>query len=350
MIIDGYTHYRGINCEASVIRNVLKYYSSEYSEELIFGLDSSIGFMYFKAKNDQPDVALGKSEIFTKKSLNYLGVKCQGSSSLTGDAGWKKIKEDYLNKSIPVIARVDNAFLPYWNLPEEANFGGYFIVICGYNEENDTVYISDSEFDEIQQVTLKELSLARSSKKSPPVNPDNQIFILEPVTRNPDISKIGIVAVKQVVRNFLISPTGNTGLKGMSKFCNAMEDWSKSKVGTITEIYRDGTQIELPTLVFQMKQVGRYINGIGTGRGCYRYIFSQYLKDLYEITDRSELNDSFELLKESADIWDEIGCSFSDGIDQLQCEEAKDILDSAIEKCTKIIHTEKKAFDILKKL
>ncbi len=350
MQIDGYIHKTGKNCESSVIRNVLSYYGTDYDEEFVFGLDSSIGFMYYKNDEDKIDLALGKNEIFTGKSLNYLGVKTRMINSLTGDSGWNKILSEYVYNNIPVIVRVDNALLPYWDVPLEANYGGYFVIVYGYDKENKEVLISDSEFDKTQRVSLNDFRIARSSKLSSPINPNNEIYILEKPTRVPDLSKIGPVAVKNVVRNFIASPMNNMGIKGLNKFKKAMEDWPNVKKGIISETKKDGTITTTNVLNFQLQQVARFIDGSGTGGSCYRGLYAIFLQKVYKLTNKNEYFECFNYLNESSKLWSNIATLFKEAGNDITKDQIVDVLATALDNLQSIIDLEKKTFTVLRRI
>ena len=58
-VVEGFVHQYGVHCESSAIRDVLEYHGLRLSEEMVFGLDCTFGFIYWKQKSAIPPFHIG---------------------------------------------------------------------------------------------------------------------------------------------------------------------------------------------------------------------------------------------------------------------------------------------------
>jgi butirosin biosynthesis protein H-like len=183
-----YRHRPGEHCESACQRNLLLSLGLDVEESVIFGLDGGFGLSFFVSPGSEPDIVVGKQAIFPLQAARLMGVKVE-VHRVAGSA----LVRSLLDKHQVVIGRVDIGQLPYWGLEGRVAFGGYFVNIQGYDPVSQSFVLSDPAFEQPQRVRAEDLDRARASRKSPPINPDNQCFVFEAPKRAPQLEKVGPV-------------------------------------------------------------------------------------------------------------------------------------------------------------
>jgi Domain of unknown function (DUF4872)/Butirosin biosynthesis protein H, N-terminal len=301
MYIDAYQHRTGINCETTCVRNVLDMFGVEFAEEVLLGLDGGFGFGYFERRDNGPDIVIGRQQIFSGQAMRLLGVRVRSFQ-----AGGSAILHEQLKHERPVIARVDLSELPYWNNHGGAPFGGYFVNVVGHDGNGFT--ISDAGFEALQTIGEEALNKARTSKRSPPINPDGWCHVVESVCARPDLARVGYFAVENCVRDVLKPSIGNLGVPGLKQFAAGVRNWSRTKTGTVTmQLWSDGADHAVPALVCQLLSLGRAIEVFGTGGGLFRPMWSRFLQIFGDLVGDERLLDASRTMAASGELWTTLG-------------------------------------------
>ena len=155
----------GVHCGSVAIRNVVNYFGVDYEEALCFGLGSGLGFFYSKNSEGSPSEVIHlrapnmEPIFFSDSNYKYEWIQ-EDSASKAQDKLIKDIKNGY-----PVFLQTDLFFLHYYN--SHINFPGHVIVCIGVDEKKKLFYVSDTNFQDIQEVTFRDMNYARSSKAEP---------------------------------------------------------------------------------------------------------------------------------------------------------------------------------------
>lgn len=95
------------------------------------------------------------------------GIAWQGRKPGPRDDMWKEVYE-VLGRGLPVMLRVDMRYLPYrYNGtfgPAYMSFGWHWITLFRVDREAGLAYVTDTEYEGLQCVRLRDLEKARSSK------------------------------------------------------------------------------------------------------------------------------------------------------------------------------------------
>ncbi|NHZ92755.1 DUF4872 domain-containing protein [Massilia sp. CCM 8733] len=344
MHIHSYQHRAGLNCETTCMRNVLAVHGVEFSEEVLLGLDGGFGFGYFERRDNGPDIVIGRQQIFSGQALRLLGVRArsfQGSGAA--------ILLDQMKLERPVIARVDLSELPYWNSHGGAPFGGYFINLVGHADGQFTV--SDSGFSQLQTISEDALNRARTSKRSPPINPERWCHVIESVCGTPDLGRVGYFAVENCVRDVLKPSIGNLGLPGLKQFAAGVRNWSRTKTGTVKmQLWTDGGVHDVSALACQLQSLGRAIEVFGTGGGLFRPMWSRFLHTFGDLVGDERLLDAAQAMSSSAHLWTMLGRNLLEvGPDSGQAT-LEQQLEALIDAIDRIYQLERKAMDGLRSI
>ncbi len=371
-IIEDFNHIVGEHCESSSMRDVIEYTGISISEPMIFGLDATMGFIFVdNTKRLNPDATFnmnlpffvgGKQGTITENSLacRILGLSIKKETFKSPDEAWKSSK-NLLNQDIPLIILVDMGLLAYFNWEDEFHFGMHSVILCGYNEEKNLAYIFDNNFKEILEVPLEELKKARNSKfGSKYMQPNNTQFIIRKRVdgKKPPFPVAVKLALQQVSNHLRAASVNNQGLMGMKLFAKSITKWQdvlKDKI-----IY-SGKPVSKAFIT--LENLYGFIEEYGTGGGLFRKLYSKFLKELsdheeivngpnaWNHKEISLLNESFEMIKESGDLWSVFAQEIKNTMDKDKNHCLNLINFNKLEKLTNdIIHLEEEAFKNLNKI
>jgi hypothetical protein len=187
---------------------------------MLLGLGGGIGFIYWYMKLMlAPFVGTryGKDIDFSTGICRRIGAKATVTETSSSKKAYEELKE-LLRLSEPAICWVDMAYLPYLLIPEIAHFGGHVIVVFGFDEEQDRVYILDRGKKPVV-ATISNLQKARGSK-FPPYPPKNRLLKIEFPSRIPNLENGIKEGISDCCTSMLNPPIKNIGLAGIQKWAN----------------------------------------------------------------------------------------------------------------------------------
>jgi len=327
-IVEGFVHRRGVHCESSAIRDVLEYHGLRLSEEMIFGLDCTFGFIYWKQKSAIPPFHIGgKIHKFPNTLPKFSGVNVERKTTNSPKKAWASVKE-MLDKDVPVPVFADIYYLDYMNVPKEPwnHFGAHMIVLAGYCEEKSEAYVADTSFNGLQATSLKSLADARNSKYKP-FAPRNTWFNISVPAKTQPLSQAVKKAVLETSKDMLNPPTRNFGIKGIRQLADDILNWPK---------VLDPKQLKLTLFLTYID-----MEEAGTGGGNFRRLYSRFLKEAGELISDKRLLEAGKKLNNSADAWSVIARSL---LKASQVENADEIISKAHEKIIECANIEEKVF------
>jgi hypothetical protein len=303
LVINDFEHIEGKNCQLSSVRKMLYYYGINLTEEMIMGLASGIGFIYWDMKQMPcPFVGglNGKDINLFEAPLRNLG----GSAELVKQTTSRKISfnqaKEILKEGRPFIPFVDMAFLPYFfredaPYPNESagHFGGHTLVVYGIDEKADVVYISD-RFLKPNTLTINQFMDAHSSA-FPPFASKNKKVIIHPPRKNIDLIKCIKKAIKENAEMMMNPPISNLGLQGILKF--------KKMVGTTW------LNFSADKMMFSLYMTYIYNATGGTGGALGRNMYCQFLREAQKYIEDSNLIKATELYEQAANAWNAVASS-----------------------------------------
>jgi hypothetical protein len=314
----------GCHCQTNSLAKIYRYYNCPLSEEMLLGLGCGMGFVYWHQKGAPPFVGgRGNVKGFFQDVGGRTGVridvKATASERKAQDALLEKLK-----KKQPVMLYGDMGYLPWFDLPEEYHFGGHTFVVCGYDGKQ-TVLASDMDQASgglkkgfYHPVTLQRLNTARSSPYKP-FPPKNRWLEFDFSGYRPPVEAAVLSAIRQTVASILSPPISNIGVKGMRR--------------SAKEILRWRTLFSERELRMNLFNIYIFTEIGGTGGGCFRYMYSRFLKEAAGIVEnlahREGLDAAASRVNESGKMFTKLGLLYKDA------ETASDI-DGRIEKGSEI--------------
>jgi len=350
-IVKGFVHKPGVHCGSTSLRDVFEFHGHKSSEDMVFGLNCGLGFVYWPMKGAVPPIfigGLGSKGI--EDICRILGIKWEKKTTTSAKKAWQAVKE-LIDNDIPVMLQVDMFYLDYWR-DKTGHFGGHAIVLAGYDEERGEAYVTDVHNEKIEAkrredglfaTSLESLAEARSStfKPFPPRNA--WVTFAFPKELVP-LEKAIKIAIKINAERFLNPPIKNLGIKGMRHFANQVIKWPDIIHGTVYDPIQFKAQI--PMLRLTLFLAYAFMEEAGTGGGLFRRIYSRFLREASHTLHTEILEKASNLMMKSADIWTEIA-NILLAASEAQQDKVKDILAKAQPKITECAEIEEKAFKLL---
>jgi hypothetical protein len=137
----------------------MSHYGRELSEPMCLGLGMPLNFFYMRARESSPTrMILGRNPALEEDFFRNVDIEAPIRRHLNAADAWPPVKA-VVDAGHPVMLQADICHLPYYNT--KVHFGGHKILLVGYDEDQSLAFISDSEFPEIQTITLDQLGKAR---------------------------------------------------------------------------------------------------------------------------------------------------------------------------------------------
>ncbi|MER7895618.1 DUF4872 domain-containing protein [Streptomyces sp. NPDC096046] len=336
-----YAHRRGINSESACQCAVLAAAGYEVDEEIVFGLDGGFGFAFFPANGNAPDIVVGKQAIMPLRASRLMGVEVVTHTPKTG-AGLTGL----LESAPAVTARVDLGLLPYWGLQGRSSFGGYFVNVVRPLGA-DAFEVSDPAFAEPVSVSADELQAARSSRDSPPLNPDWKVYVFGAPRRTPQLDRVGPVAVRTLCREVLKPGSRNLGLPGMKTLATTAASWPQSKQGEVEDVDLTGNVVRTDALARQLLHLGRQIESFGTGGGLFRPMIGRYLARVADSTGEARYADAAEQFLISGRLWSNLGSALLTAGSGTARDDLTTLVDAVTDTARSAMDVEKRALSAL---
>lgn len=157
----------GRHCESSAIMNALNYMGYPIEECLITGAGGALGFGFTR---DTFPFLLARNGDMREQFFSAADIPWQKSAedvANSPDYGWRQINS-LLAQGLPVVLRVDMRYLPYLYGGKYGqtytSFGWHMICLFGIDWHRQVAFVSDTAQQGLQEIALKDLHKARSSK------------------------------------------------------------------------------------------------------------------------------------------------------------------------------------------
>jgi hypothetical protein len=293
----------GYHCQTNSLAKIYHYHNHPLSEDILLGLGSGMGFIFWHQKDSYPFIG-GRSNLksFYNDAGKRTSVKIEVKTTTSNQKAENRLLE-LLNQQTPVMVYGDMGMLPWFDLPENYHFGGHTFVICGYDGK-DTVLASDMEQEATglkkgfyAPVTLDELKKTRSSTFKP-FPPKNAWLEFDFSNYEKPVEHDVYSAIKQTAEAMLHPPISNVGIKGFYRTAGEMEKWP-----------RQFNDKQLRMVLFN---IYIFIEIGGTGGGCFRYMYSRFLKEAYQITGNHAMETASDMILESGRLFTETGLLLKD--------------------------------------
>lgn len=267
----------GRNCMTSSLWKLLNHMGHKISEEMLVGIGSGLGFIYWKMKQ-MPTPFVGGMNGGRFPTILGLAVDKLGGH-------WKVLKSssakrahlhlrDTLDMDQPALVCVDLGYLDYLSLGGDDHFGMHTVLVYGIDEETDEAYISD-RFATTITIPLSRLQQARASEYHPfpAKNKLMQVFLPEETV---PLKEIIPTAIRENMDFMLNPPISNMGAGGILRW--------KIELSRYPKILPDNR-----TIMQALIEHFVYIEVGGSGGALFRSMYSQFLREASKIMKDPEL-------------------------------------------------------------
>lgn len=325
----------GCHCQTNSLAKIFHNHNSPLSEDMLLGLGAGMGFIYWSQKGIPPFIG-GRANV--KTFFQDLGSRTSVKIETKTTASEKKAESvllEKLNNNEPVMVYADMGLLPWFELPDGYHFGGHTFVICGFDGAE---WILTSDMDQTASgikkgyyhtMTLDQLRKARNSPYKP-FPPKNAYLEFDFSHYHPPREEDVFSSVHQAIDAMLNPPISNFGIKGMRRTAQEIKKWPR--------------QYDDKELRMNLFSIYIFIEIGGTGGGCFRYMYSRFLKEAAAIAPIDKLDKASANIQESGKLFTKLGLLFKDAETATDLE---DRIDKASELFNIIADREEKAFGLL---
>jgi hypothetical protein len=260
--VDDYTHHTGRHCGSTSLRNLSDYYGWEYDEETCFGLAAGLGFTFFDLPESPHRGFFGRPPRLEPAFFDRLGIEVD---RYEGD-DWETTLERFraaVADDDPVMLFTDIYHLEYFGT--DTHFAPHAVLCVGIDDEAGTARISDSEFDEIQEIPLEELRAAISSDHVLPLR-NRHIVVADPEPAHAlaDVASDAVAemggAMLEPDRRDRDADVGTQGIESIRRLADDLPSW-----------------IDLEDPQWTARFAYQNVERRGTGGGAFRRLYADFL-------------------------------------------------------------------------
>lgn len=290
-ILGGFVHEKGVHSDTTALRDVFAAAGHRFPEPFFFGVGEGLGFYYWNGRNlARPVIGgrIGNLEL-DRRVCRKLGAGLAIKESTSVRRAYGRMLA-LLQQGRPVMMHVDTYYLKF--LHSDSHFGAHCVVVAGVDEERGHALVADRSRSGLIEVPLAELAEARASRHKP-FPPQNRWFEID-VPERIDIEPKHIMnAIGMNATEMLNSTIRNVGIGGIYYFATSIRSWTdtygKKALG---EICRD---------------VRQQIDGDGTGGGCFRNLYADFLQYAAKETGEAALDEVADGYRRVGAMWSQLG-------------------------------------------
>jgi hypothetical protein len=286
-----FAHEHGVHSDTTALRDVFAAAGHRFPEPFFFGIGEGLGFYYWNGRNlPRPTIGGRCSNLeLDRRVCRKLGAGLVIKESSSAKRAQERMLA-LLAAGRPVMMHVDTHYLKF--LRSDVHYGAHCVVVAGADEELSHALVADRSRDGLVEVPLAELAEARASRHKP-FPPQNRWFEIDvPATIDVD-PKLIMSAIGMNATEMLNSTIRNVGIGGIYYFSNCVRTWEDTFGGkALGGICREAQQA---------------IDGDGTGGGCFRNLYADFLGYAAKATGEAALDEVADGYRRVGAQWSQLG-------------------------------------------
>ena len=294
-IIPGFKFLNTKHCITGSMLHLFHFHNCPISEEMLLGLGSGVGFIYWHPKGDIPFLG-GRANTARNKKSTCLEVmaaeRCGVTASRITTSSPSKAKKELLKQlvqDVPVMLQIDMGLLPYFPFYGQYHFGYHGVVAAGFDFQTNEITIADRDATPYT-VQLTQVSQARNSsfKPFPPKNAWMEYDFC-------GFHQPGEAAIQQAIlecaHDMLHPPIRNIGIRGIMTTKERLLAWPE--------------KMDDKSLASACENVAMYIRAdAGTGGGLFRWMYARFLDEAAVILRENNLHIASLDMQAAGDQWE----------------------------------------------
>ena len=253
-------HHPGRHCASTALCNMVNFHGMAFSEALCFGIGAGLGIWYLET---------GVMKSGRMIHVHSADIEAQFFKRMGYDFSWRQFKEpenaekalcSNLDKGLPSIVQTDIYHLPYYG--SKTHFPGHDVTVWGYDPEDKTFLITDTERTSLLAVPFADMRKALYSQNGFFTMEGNQ-FSPETLILPDDMTRVIRRAIVHNSRVILSIINDFQGIAGLEK-------WMKE----LTEVWPN-----LSDWQWTARFAYQVIERRGTGGGGFRLMYADFLKE-----------------------------------------------------------------------
>ena len=292
MQLSGYEHATGRHCGSTSLANLARYYDWGLDEEACFGLASGLGFTFLELDDSPHRAFIGRPLSLERAFFHTLEIPHVEREGVDWDEAWADIRAR-LDDGHPVMLFVDIYDLDYFDT--DTHFAPHSLLAVGYDDEG--VYLSDSEFGDLQHLPVERLRAAMNSRAFVPLH--NRYLAVTDPELGADLDAAIEDATVEMARSMLRpgggrfdpGPVGVHGLAGIQRLVSDMASWP-----------------QLPNPAWTVRFAYQNVERRGTGGGAFRGL----QRDFFRTVDHPFGDEVTEETAAVADDWSSVGATLKE--------------------------------------
>jgi hypothetical protein len=289
--IPGFVHERGVHSDTTALRDVFAAAGHRLPEPFFFGIGEGLGFYYWNGRNlPRPTLGgrCGNLEL-DRRVCKKLGAGLTIKESSSPKRAQERMLA-LLENGRPVMMHVDTFYLKF--LRSDSHYGAHCVVVAGADEQQGYALVADRSRDEPIEVPLEDLSEARGSRHKP-FPPQNRWFEIDIPEKIEVDARFIMSAIGMNATEMLNSTIRNVGIGGIYYFSNCVRSWEamygKKELGAIC------------------RETQHAIDGDGTGGGCFRNLYADFLRYAADVTGEAALDEVADGYRRVGAMWSQLG-------------------------------------------
>jgi len=285
------THVAGVHCSSTAVADLVRFHGFGWSEDFCFGIGGGLGITYMKTPQASPTRLLhARSLGYEQRFFNAIGVA--DFSWLTATTAEKSEQQliTALDENCPALILTDIYYLHYFN--SSSHFPGHGVMVWGYNKNERTFQVTDTERKNVETVPFEKMKKARVSRQAPFIC-DGDFYAPKHLNKPTDLKNLCRNAIKENATRLLHSTDPTSGFFALQTLIDDLNEWEHST-----------------DWQWNCRFAYQIIEKRGSGGSGFRKMYARFLNEASHYLESVKLLNLEDKMYKSAQSWFELSNAF----------------------------------------